>query len=595
MTSSLPAENEHEDESLPDVSNLEDDLSLDNSSGEDTHENDAKVAQSDSGDEPEGVFALFDSEFRRREEKMPLNPEEKTKFGEEFLLGFDEMFDSVEGGEDIPLFSANNLPSNSARGNSKPARSSSSSFNPGSDDEEENEEPLYEPGVLEFSDNLSAIDLDSESAENNEYEEDADEDALPGVENYDVESDVDEASDNYFQENPLSLGNEEDFEESFSGDNPPPNEWDDIGENLEEINFDEDDEDLDELPDDSEINEDELFDEFAKLALGEDEDLDDDEEEDEDDFTIADIAEDSEIDSFEEVSIMSSEEVAEYSPNFSSDDLKFQDEDLPDYEDENDDPFAMPDSKKKKQSDAEDEEIELDPFGEEAQSLQKQSESSQSKNDSDDANANSNNEDAGANSESNGNGGKSRFRLPSLRGMSKLISLILFPWTIYSKLTTFAFGLLNSALRTVSVIPIIGKPFGFVANILSAIPMIAKKAILLAVIIGLASGASLALPKPSSTISLPDSGGAKFSGVQLKDGIVSGTIKNRGDIILSVYPSVAVSERKLLDIGSWFKPDLIGECTGDLASIAIDDSVDVSFKCDLKTDTFSKIKPSLKD
>lgn len=603
---------QHEnDDSLPEVSNLEDDLSLDNLTGEDAHETHVYGAQNAVDDEPEGIFALFDSEFRSREMKMPLNPEEKSKFGEEFLQGFDDMFDSVEGGEDLPFLSE--ATSNSSVGNfrdpfsdaaSTETRGAESSLN-----EDEDEEPLFEPGGI-YQEDSSDLDepLPDESVNDfltlDDYpEEESLEDPLPmdlnedsddesldtEWSNFDAEFASDEDEDDELPQVGLDelasdepdTGSDDDSDDFFSDGADWNNE-------LEEINFDDEEEDTAEddasLSDEEDEDDEELFDQFARLALGDgddDSDTEDDEDE-EDDFVIADISDtDSEPDPFEEIAIMSSEEVSEYTPSFGEEELKFEDAG-PNEDDEDEDPFAMPsDGKKgKKGPQDEDESLEIDPFGDEAQSLQNQE--SDADNNSDDEQDKKDNDDSKSGSNSKG-------------PIAKLVSLLLVPWTIYSKLTGLVFNLLNGALRAVGALPIIGIPFNLLANVLSAIPMFAKKIILLAFIGGVFSGVTLAIPNPSSSIELPDYGEAKFSSVEFKDGVVTGTIENKGDVIVSVYPTVEVSERKLLEVGSWFSPNPLGECSGDIAEIAIDNSAEVSFNCDIVSEGSLKIKPSLKE
>lgn len=604
MNPSFHESTQHEDDdSLPDVSNLEDDLSLDNLTGEDVHEAHVEGAQDALDDEPEGIFALFDSEFRSREVKMPLNPEEKSKFGEEFLQGFDDMFDSVEGGEDLPFLSE--VSSNSPATSFGNPFSTSSAASQNVEDEEE-EEPLFEPGGMyqaeEDTDEDEPLPDDSanEFLSLNDYpEEDSLEEPLPmsldeqsddesldaDWSNFDAEYASDEDEDDElpqvgFEE--LSSDEDDTVTDSDSDDFFSDGaEW---NSELEEISFDEDDEqedDDDSLSDEDDI---ELLDEFTRIALGDDGSDEEDEEEDEDDFIIADISDtDAEPDPFEEIAIMSSEEVSEYTPSFGEEELKFED-DLPPAEDEDEDPFAMPsDGKKgKKASQDEEESLELDPFSEEAQSLQNQD--SDEKDDSESDNEQDKDDKGDSKGSSNSRG-----------LVSKLISLLLFPWNLYSKLTGLAFNLLNGVLRAVGGLPIVGIPFNLLANVLSAIPMFAKKIILLAFIGGIFSGVSLAIPSPSSSIELPDYGEAKFSGVELKDGVITGTIENKGDVIVSVFPTVEVSERKLLDVGTWFSPNRLGECTGDIVEVAIDNTAEVSFNCDIVSEGSLKIKPSLKE
>lgn len=606
MNPSFHEPTQHEDDdSLPEVSYLEDDLSLDNLTGEDAHEAHVEGAQDALDDEPEGIFALFDSEFRSREMKMPLNPEEKSKFGEEFLQGFDDMFDSVEGGEDLPFLSE--ATSNSSVGNfGRPLSNASSTENLTSerDEDEDEEEPLLEPGGMYQAEEDSDMDepLPDGFLSLNDYpEEESLEDPLPMDLGDDSDDDSAESLDTDWSNFDAEFASEEDDElpqveiEELASDEPDANTDNDSDDffsdgadwnpELEEISFDDEQED----PAEDEVllsdeDDEELFDEFTRLALGdEDDDSDDEEDEDEeDDFVIADISDtDAEPDPFEEIAIMSSEEVSEYTPSFGEEELKFED-DLPNTEDEDEDPFAMPSDgkKEKKGPQDEDESLEIDPFGDEAQSLQNQE--SDEKDESDDKQDKNDNDDSKRDSNSKGL-------------ISKLISLLLVPWNIYSKLTGLAFNLLNGALRAIGGLPIVGFPFNLLANVLSAIPMFAKKIILLAFIGGVFSGVSLVIPSPSSSIELPDYGEAKFSGVELKDGVVTGTVENKGDVIVSVYPTVEVSERKLLEIGSWFSPNPLGECTGDILEVAIDNSAEVSFNCDIVSDGSLKIKPSLKE
>lgn len=618
MANEKPQSADFEEEPLPEVKSVHFDLSDQELSNDSKHANSDRPPENESPVEPEGIFSLFDREFQESS-RSPVEPSESNTFDKEFLQSFDSMFKQIKKDESLPLFDSSGLPliatppkvaptyekqedslpsfvepfnkknaNLNENANTKPVNlnnelDSNDALEDealpliGSDartakieQEEQSEEPRLEP-----------LELDPDEEESDNTEEEVE---LPSPINLDILSaDDDSYADN--EDEDLSTGLSDDWDKG----------------NLEEINFDDsDDDELYDVESEDQAGASD-FDDFAKLALGLSDSSDFDEEDDEiseeDDFKVEEIDSTEESDAFEDISIMSSEDVANYKSPFEEEELKFQDHE-PATDDP--DPFAMEgESKNSSNEDPEDyDQLELDPFGEEASALA--AEADQSKNAQQDENQEETEKSKGKDKKpKKPKKPRKSFSLPTGKLVTTIVGLALFPWRIYSKLTAIVFGLIESVIKLLAKIPLLGIPFKMLSTILSSVPMSIKSIVVLAVIVSTVWGGSTVvsnlLPKPSSQIELPDSGGANFEEVQMENQVVKGKITNTGNIDLIVAPIVEVSERKLTAPSSWFKPKSVGKCEGEFIEVPINKTVDVSYNCNVKITGSASLKPSLKD
>jgi len=603
-----------EDVPLPATKAPDFDLSDETVSGDDTDESNEQQPEAGAQGEPEGIFALFDREFDAGE-REPIEPAESSEFDAEFSESFETMFTAVKGDGSAPLFEtgedtppAEESEPENAEGSMPPLPRLDPEPQPPKPTvgQEEMEELSLDDEPLEFTPSapipeatrVTPLPSQPRGIPFGSDEDDEDEDTPLAL---------DEPEDLFFDISP------EPPAASAAAPSPELEGWGVEEDGLEELNFDDSedeeiyDRDLSGLmgdEDESEEEGSEDFDDFTKMALGfEDDDDDEESVDEEDDFVVEELSGAKELDPFEEIAIMSSEDVAKYEPSFGSDELKFQDEEpLP--EDESD-PFAM-----EGESSRDEEELpeDLDPFGDgtpAAASGSKAKGSAQSSEDAADGDgAESESEDEGSRGDgeekkaakkprrSSGSGGGSK-------AGGAIVGLLSIPWKLFSTLTGILFGVLESVIGLLGKLPLIGLPFRLLSSVLSAVPMALKRIIvLLLIVIFFWGGSALVgsfLPKPSADVSLPDLGGASFSSVELKDGQITGEIENTGDVNLFLFPEVQVSERKVLQPGSWFSPVDLGTCRGPLTEVAVDTTVKVSFSCDVATDSSSSLKPALKE
>jgi len=565
---------------------LSDETTGDDGNGDLTPEAPETVTQG----EPEGVFALFDREFPD-EGREPIEPRESDEFDQEFSESFEHMFEAIKGDGSVPLFDVSGTPV-------PEAESPQNTHQPEAvaDQAPENAEvkvlPIPKndpensrPPVRDISEELEELTLDDELNLDDE---------LPGIgfEDADDLVPLDLDSDNF-----LSSDDEEEGLPAV-GRAPEPetaaaNGWEmDEEEALEEFNFDDSDddelydEDLAEDADDSSDG----FDDFAKMALGFGDDDEDDESEisEDDDFKVEDLSEAAELDPFEEVAIMSSEDVAKYEPSFGSDELQFKDEEpLP----EDKDPFLMDDEAPADEDDLEG----MDPFGAEAAGAATKKSRDGAADDPNGAGESDGDSDSDSKKKGGEKKAQSGFKLPVISGAAS--GLLLLPWRLFSTATDFLFGVLESLLKILGKLPLIGLPFRLVSSVLSSIPPVLKRLLVLFLIVLIVWGGGAAVgslfPKASASISLPDSGGAKFSSVELKEGKITGEIENTGDIVLQLFPQAEISKRSLFSPGTWFKPEKLGSCDGPLVEIPIDATVKVAYDC--KVQGGSSVKPGLRE
>lgn len=573
-----------------------------------------EVAEEGVGGEPEGVFDLFDREFPPGE-RNPIDPSESGEFDREFSESFEEMFEAIRGDDSAPLFEEPKASETASppKPDPTPELESEQEVEPESDVDFLLEKPVGETEDQLETDSV-AVESNPESLEDSllpipkpEQNSGPTRDISDELEELTLEDEftLDEElpTIGYEELDPIDLSPEDNalsFEDtddegsyeatsseaaaaSWDSDEPPLED-----DSLEELNFDDSDEeelydeDLSGLAAPTGSSDDD-FDDFAKLALG----FDDEEEEElpeDDDFTVEELNGAQELDPFDEISIMSSEDVAKYEPSFGSEELQFKDDEkLP----EDDDPFGDGGFS----SSSEESKEELDPFGDGSQSKEAKNPAASKEDEDDfDPNAVSNRSDGGEADSGSG------FKLPNL---GPAAGILLVPWKLFSTVIDFLFGILETVLKVLGGIPLIGLPFRVIAGILENIPAALKRVLVLVLIVLIFwGGGSLVgnlLPKPSVSISLPDSGGAKFKSVELKDGRITGEIENTGAIVLQVFPRADVSERKLFEPGTWFKPKKLGSCEGSLVEVPIDGTVKVSYDCKVAVDGKASLKPSLRE
>lgn len=654
-----------EDLPLPDAEAVDFDLSAENLPDNGNDATGVKGAETGSSDEPEGIFSLFDREFSSTERNPVDPRESSKfdlEFSREFDSMFsavkgDESAPLFTAQAPLPADSPADSPASATvdRASGSPvSNASDSEFNNSDPLQSESSSPILKENValpslhpedssptlpvgrasstvLPVSSALLSTDDSSlpepESSlpapEDSALEAEAsrleDEDSLPTFDSsYDNSEDLEEEFSllNLDDEDePLMLADEAlpglDLDDD-SMDEEESTEWNsstnEDESSLEEISFDDSDEE--ELFDidfgfssanedqDEEVDEDD-FESFANLALGfEEDDLEDDAEDDS--FKVEELTGAEEHDPFEEIAIMSSDDVANFKPKFGDDELRFEDE-LPLPEEDDDDPFAMqeskakPSPKAKPQSSTEEEDLErLDPFSPEAaalaESTRRDSEDTEEPNPED-----SDSRDSDREGDSNRPERASRPRGALGKSVLGLLSV---PWKLYSALTTVLFGVIETVISILGKIPLIGIPFRALGAVLSAVPMKLKRLIVLAVIAAVAWGGTSVVTNlipAAGSISLPDSGKAQFQSVELKDGVVTGEIENKGDLRLQLFPEVQLRERQLLKPGTWFKPIELGSCEGPLTPVAIGETVQVSYACEIANDGSVSVKPSLKE
>lgn len=623
-----------EDSPLPGAEAPDFDLSDETSVADGNGVGDGQQPEAGAQGEPEGIFALFDREFPE-DGREPIDPEESSEFDAEFSDDFEEMFTAVRGDGSAPLFEgrpefeASEKPTEDPEAEDSATKENEDSVLPipGSEPKRvEPQEPIFDeedalPIFDEPSDEPELQFEDHEPLNLDPYEDDVPliDPSLPaggyGAEpepleplNLDPvgeEEDETPLADDFLllADEPLVLGDPEpELNLSALDDEEPSSElnaWNPDEDYLEEFSFDDSDEDelfdtdLAASQDDTDDDDEEMLDEFTRMALGIEEEDDEEAIAEEDDFKVEELSSAQELDPFEDIAIMSSEDVAKYQ-GFGEEELKFQDEEpLP----EDPDPFAMEGENSSKfavDEDGYDPLKEIDPFSDEAAALAEGSESAEAPKEpkaDGDSEEGEKEEKPKKEKKPRGDGGS--------KGGSPLLGILLFPWRIYSTLTAMLFGLLQGLIGILAKIPLIGIPFRMLGSVLAAIPMALKRVIVLLIIAFLAWGGTSIingfLPKPSADISLPDSGSARFIDVELKDGTVTGRIENTGDVNLLVFPQVKVFERQIFNPGTWFSPTEKGVCGGDLIEVAIDATAKVSYSCDIATDGIVSIEPMLKD
>lgn len=621
-----------EDSPLPGAEAPDFDLSDETSVADGNGVGDEQQPETGAQGEPEGIFALFDREFPE-DGREPIDPEESSEFDAEFSDDFEEMFTAVKGDGSAPLFEgrpefeASEKPTEDSEAEDSATEGNEDSVLPIPGSEPKRVGP-QEP-ILDEEDALPIFDEPSDEPEL-QFEEhgpltfDPYEDDVPLIDpsppagGYGTEPEtleplnldpVGEEEDEtpladeflFLDDEPLVLGDSEPALNlpPMDDDEEPSSElngWNPDEDSLEEFNFDDSDEDelfdTDLAASQDDIDDDEdMLDEFTRMALGVEEDDDEESIAEEDDFKVEELSSAEELDPFEDIAIMSSEDVAKYQ-GFGEEELKFQDEEpLP----EDPDPFAMEGEDSSKFAVDEDDYDplkEIDPFSDEAAALAEEADSAEAQEPEADGSEEAEKEEKPKKERKPRSGG-------GPKGASPLMGILLLPWRIYSTLTALLFGLLQGLIGILAKIPLIGIPFRMLGSVLAAIPMALKRVIVLLIIAFLAWGGTSIingfLPKPSADISLPDSGSARFIDVELRDGTVTGRIENTGDVNLLVFPQAKVFERQILNPGTWFSPTEKGVCGGDLIEVAIDATAKVSYSCDIATDGIVSIEPMLKD
>lgn len=622
-----------EDSPLPGAEAPDFDLSDETSVADGNGVGDGQQPEAGAQGEPEGIFTLFDREFPE-DGREPIDPEESSEFDAEFSDDFEDMFTAVKGDGSAPLFEgrpeseASEKPTEDPEVQDPPTEENEDSVLPIPGSEPKRvapQEPIFdeEDALPLFDEPTDEPELQFEEHEPlnlDPYEDDVPliDPSLPAdgynaeplnldplnLDPVSEEEDGTPPTDDFLllDDEPLVLGDPEpELNLSALDDEEPSSElnaWNPDEESLEEFSFDDSDEDelfdtdLAASQDDTDDDDEEMLDEFTRMALGIEEEDDEEAIAEEDDFKVEELSSAQELDPFEDIAIMSSEDVAKYQ-GFGEEELKFQDEEpLP----EDPDPFAMEGENSSKfavDEDGYDPLKEIDPFSDEAAALAEEADSAEAPKEpeADDSEGAEKEEKPKKERKPRSGGGS--------KGASPLMGILLFPWRIYSTLTTLLFGLLQGLIGILAKIPLIGIPFRMLGSVLAAIPMALKRVIVLLIIAFLAWGGTSIingfLPKPSADISLPDSGSARFIDVELKDGTVTGRIENTGDVNLLVFPQAKVFERQIFNPGTWFSPTEKGVCGGDLIEVAIDATAKVSYSCDIATDGIVSIEPMLKD
>lgn len=101
----IESQSEHEDFELPELDDNDttyDPLESFFESSEEVVDNSNLSPQDGSQKHPEGVFNVFDKEFYNYKKDKPVPSDDIEKFNTDFLNSFDEMFDEIYHGEDLP-------------------------------------------------------------------------------------------------------------------------------------------------------------------------------------------------------------------------------------------------------------------------------------------------------------------------------------------------------------------------------------------------------------------------------------------------------------------------------------------------------------
>lgn len=88
-------------------------------------------------------------------------------------------------------------------------------------------------------------------------------------------------------------------------------------------------------------------------------------------------------------------------------------------------------------------------------------------------------------------------------------------------------------------------------------------------------------PSETVTISLPDNGSVAMSKMVLSDDgdSLTATLTNTGDVIADVTPNANLKAVVITSPISWYKRADVGSCTGEMVTVDIEASTDVTLKC----------------
>lgn len=136
----------------------------------------------------------------------------------------------------------------------------------------------------------------------------------------------------------------------------------------------------------------------------------------------------------------------------------------------------------------------------------------------------------------------------------------------------------RSLLRTLGSIPFLGAIFRPLQGVASLVIFLFGLIPLVLIVILFLWIIGLQVPGSTETTG-PDSSSAVFTNFSYDNGVVSGTIKNQGDVIAYVTPTVSIWVYNPFGGGSPFAYEAAGSCTGDELAVDIDSTMDFTLKC----------------
>lgn len=152
----------------------------------------------------------------------------------------------------------------------------------------------------------------------------------------------------------------------------------------------------------------------------------------------------------------------------------------------------------------------------------------------------------------------------------------------------------------------------FVLGIVSYVPFVGKPLVKLLKSLNIPKIASLVMPglmivfafyyftvggiAGKVSADFPDNGSASFNGFSNNEGIVSGKVKNTGEVILEVEPSFRVyALTPSLNPKTWVAMEEVASCTSDWVEVDIDIMVEVSADCGDFNGLFIKVSGDLSE
>lgn len=164
----------------------------------------------------------------------------------------------------------------------------------------------------------------------------------------------------------------------------------------------------------------------------------------------------------------------------------------------------------------------------------------------------------------------------------QLIGKILRPLkTLYLAIVNLLFKAIQSVLGLFAKIPLIGKPFSWLLQFSHIIRYVATSIPLLLIIALIVYLNRSAVP-PTSSTALPDQGAASIGQMSYDGdtGTAKGTITNSGEVIATVTPTFTVYSSSPLSPLSWPFPKERTQCKGVPVKLEIGQSKEVQAKCE---------------